>query len=89
MPTADKKSNIAVTSTFVGWGITIIALVWQVAVKDAQYTLRLSALESEVGELDERLDTADAFRLTLASDLAEIKTDLLWIRQRMSDMPGN
>ena len=82
----DKKSNIAVTSTFVGWGITILALVWSIAVKDAQYNLRLDSLEAEVSELDERLDTADAFRLTLASDLAEIKTDLLWIRQKMSDM---
>ena len=83
MPTSDKKSNMAVTGTLVGWGVTIMALVWQIAVKDAQYTLRLSALESEVDDLDDRLDSADAFRLTLASDLAEIKTDLLWIRQQL------
>jgi len=83
MPTSDKKSNMAVTGTLVGWGVTIMALVWQIAVKDAQYTLRLSALESEVEDLDDRLDTADAWRLTLASDLAEIKTDLLWIRQNL------
>ena len=74
---------MAVTGTLVGWGVTIMALVWQIAVKDAQYTLRLSALESEVEDLDDRLDTADAWRLTLASDLAEIKTDLLWIRQNL------
>ena len=85
----DKKSNLAVVSTFVGWVITLIALVWQVAVKDAQYSLRLESLESEVVDLDSRLDTVDAFQLTLVSDLAEIKTDLVWIRQQLSNMAKN
>jgi len=88
MPT-EKKSNIAVTGTFVGWGLTLLALVWQIAVKDAQYSLRLAAVESELIDLDERLDNADAFRLALASDLAEIKTDLLWIRKELVDMNTN
>lgn len=84
--TTEKKSNLAVISTLVGWSFTILALVWQVAVKDANYSMRLATIETELINLDSRLDTAEEFRLTLATDLAEIKTDLLWIRALLEEM---
>jgi hypothetical protein len=34
-------------------------------------------------DFDVRLDTSEAYRMQLASSLAEIKTDLLWIRREL------
>ena len=55
------------------------------ATTNANYAHRIEAIESELVNLDSRLDTSEAFRIQLASDLAEIKTDLLWIRRSMEE----
>jgi len=79
------KSNI-LYGLLVGWALTIATIIWQVAVKDANYSMRLDSIESELTQLDTRLDTAEEFRITLAANLAEIKTDLLWIRKELEEM---
>jgi len=79
------KSNI-LYGLLVGWGLTIATIIWQVAVKDSNYSMRLDSIESELTQLDTRLDTAEEFRITLAANLAEIKTDLLWIRKELEEM---
>ena len=73
-------------ATLIGWGLTIATILWQVAVKDASYSMRLDVIESELQQLDARLDTAEEFRITLAANLAEIKTDLVWIRKELEEM---
>jgi|TARA_R100000008_G_C3519003_1_gene132937 septal ring factor EnvC (AmiA/AmiB activator) len=83
------KNNFAFIATLIGWGFTLAVILWQVAVKDANYSLRLSTIENEITKLDIRLDTAEEFRITLASDLAEIKTDLLWIRKELQETASN
>tara|TARA_R100001510_G_C7612738_1_gene175763 strand:+ start:194 stop:472 length:279 start_codon:yes stop_codon:yes gene_type:complete len=80
------KNNITIYAVLIGWGLTIASVLWQVAVKDANYSMRLDSIEAELTQLDLRLDTAEAFRITLAADLAEIKTDLLWIRKELEEM---
>ena len=80
------KQQVSLYAILVGWGLTIATILWQVAVKDASYSLRLDTIESELENLDLRLDTAEEFRITLAADLAEIKTDLLWIRKELQEM---
>tara|TARA_R100001463_G_scaffold119123_4_gene174933 strand:- start:2432 stop:2725 length:294 start_codon:yes stop_codon:yes gene_type:complete len=80
-----KKIDGAFASVLVGWFITILAIVWQVAIKDANYSLRIDNIESQLVSLDERLDTAEEFRLQISGDLAEIKTDLVWIRQQLQE----
>ena len=86
MPKEISKSNIPIYAELVGWAFTIAGVLWQVAVKDSNYSLRLGSIETELVQLDTRLDAAEAFRITLAADLAEIKTDLLWIRKELEEI---
>ena len=81
-----KTKPMAMYAILIGWGLTIATILWQVAVKDANYSLRLNTIESELKNLDVRLDTAEEFRITLAANLAEIKTDLVWIRKELQEM---
>jgi len=86
---ATKNINISLIAILAGWSLTILTLVWQVAIKDATYTSRLDFIESELTAVDERLDTAEEFRLNISSDLAEIKTDLMWIRKQLQENASN
>ena len=86
---ATKNINISLIAILAGWGLTILAIVWQVAIKDATYTSRLDFIEAELTAVDERLDTAEEFRLNISSDLAEIKTDLMWIRKQLQENASN
>ena len=87
--TANKNINFSMIAILAGWGLTILAIVWQVAIKDATYTSRLNTIETELTNVDERLDTAEEFRLNISSDLAEIKTDLMWIRKQLQENANN
>tara|TARA_R100000951_G_scaffold60792_1_gene51061 strand:- start:884 stop:1162 length:279 start_codon:yes stop_codon:yes gene_type:complete len=82
----EMKPKTYTLALLVGWGLTLATVIWQVAVKDASYSLRLASIESELESLDLRLDTAEEFRITLAANLAEIKTDLVWIRKELQEM---
>jgi len=81
----DKRTNWTLIGMAVAWLITLGTFVWNVAVKDSNYSLRLGHIEEELEELDARLDLAETFRMDIRADLAEIKTDLLWIRQQLQD----
>lgn len=80
---SETKTNWSFVGMLVGWTLTIMTLIWNVAVKDTNYSTRLDAMESDIQDLDTRLDTAEAFRMEIRSDLAEIKTDLIWIRRQL------
>lgn len=80
---SETKTNWSFVGMLVGWAFTIMTLIWNVAVKDTNYSNRLDAIESDIQDLDSRLDTAEAFRMEIRSDLAEIKTDLIWIRRQL------
>jgi len=80
MMSADKKSSWAVIGSLTAWLLTFATLIWNVAVTDANYSSRISAVEIAVMDLDQRLDEADVLRLNIATDLAGIKADLSWIR---------
>jgi len=84
-----RRFDATLASVLVGWLLTILAIVWQVAVKDASYSLRINNIENQLLSLDERLDTAEEFRLQISGDLAEIKTDLVWIRQQLQENATN
>lgn len=79
------KSNAAILAVLVGWILTFGGLLWNFSKKEADTQFRLSYLENEVVHLDERLDSSEEFRVSLMADLAEIKTDLLWIRRSMEN----
>ena len=77
--------KFSMTAIIVGWFVTIAAFIYNFATTNANYAHRIDAIEAELLSLDSRLDTSEAFRIQLASDLAEIKTDLLWIRRSIEE----
>ena len=77
--------KFSMTAMIVGWFVTIAAFIYNFATTNANYAHRVDAIEAELLNLDSRLDTSEAFRIQLASDLAEIKTDLLWIRRSIEE----
>jgi len=81
-----KKTPLTTIGMMVGWGVTILAMVWQLAMKDAAYANSIQILEEEVEEVIVRVDDTEAFRLTIVDQLSEIKTDLRWIKQRLDQL---
>ena len=79
----DLRATLAVASIIIGWFFTIGGLIWTASSKDTQYEFRLNTIERELVNLDERMDVAESFRMEIRSDLAEIKTDLVWIRKEL------
>jgi hypothetical protein len=70
-------------SQFVGWVITFASAVWYISATNTEVNSRLTFIEREILSLDDRLDTSEMFRAELMTDLAAIKTDLLWIRKAL------
>ena len=83
---SDKKSSFALIGSLTAWLITFATLVWTVAVKDANYSIRISTIETNMIEIESRMDEADGMRLNIATDLAGIKTDLSWIRIQLDKL---
>ena len=79
------KSSVTVIAVLIGWILTFGGLLWNFSGTQANTELRLQMLESEIVNLDARLDTSEEFRVSLMADLAEIKTDLLWIRRALEN----
>ena len=79
------QKKFSMTAIIVGWFLTIAAFIYSFASTNANYSHRIESIEAELISLDQRLDTSEAFRIQLASDLAEIKTDLLWIRRSIEE----
>ena len=82
-----NATNVVLTPEIIS--LFIDELPGLVAIKDATYTSRLDFIEGELTAVDERLDTAEEFRLNISSDLAEIKTDLMWIRKQLQENANN
>tara|TARA_B110000503_G_C6889393_1_gene306076 strand:+ start:330 stop:599 length:270 start_codon:yes stop_codon:yes gene_type:complete len=83
---SDKKSSFALIGSLTAWLITFATLVWTVAVKDANYSIRISTIETNMIQIESRMDEADGMRLNIATDLAGIKTDLSWIRIQLDKL---
>ena len=81
--TNNQGIKISVLTAILGWVITFGSAVAYITAHDATTVARLEFIEKEIFNLDDRLDTSESFRVTLATDLAEIKTDLLWIRRTL------
>ena len=77
--------RISVITSVLGWVITFGTAVAYVSNNSATTLARLDFIEKDLLSLDDRLDTSESFRVTIATDLAEIKTDLLWIRRALQD----
>ena len=87
--TSHKWFTPSFIATLVGWLLTLVVFVWNFSATNAQFEYRLEALKQNQDRLEERMDDADALRTTIQTQLAEIKTDLLWIRNELSSERNN
>ena len=71
-------------ATIVGWALTLSVFIWNFSAKSAAMEFRIQSLEEKNGMLEQRMKDADALRTTIQTQLAEIKTDLIWIRNELS-----
>ena len=71
-------------ATIVGWALTLSVFIWNFSAKSAAMEYRIQSLEEKNGMLEQRMKDADALRTTIQTQLAEIKTDLIWIRNELS-----
>ncbi len=71
-------------ATIVGWALTLSVFIWNFSAKSAAMEFRIQSLEEKNTALEERMKDADALRTTIQTQLAEIKTDLIWIRNELS-----
>lgn len=81
--TQSTKTNWSVIGMLVAWALTLGSFIWNAAVKDAETSQKIERIEKDILDLDARLDLAESFRMEIRADLAEIKTDLLWIRRSL------
>ena len=81
-----KKTPITTVGMLVGWGATILTMVWQLALKDAAYANSIQSLEDDLKQVTVRVDDTENFRLTIVDQLSEIKTDLRWIKNRLDQL---
>ena len=71
-------------ATIVGWALTLSVFIWNFSAKTAAMEYRIQSLEEKNTMLEQRMKDADALRTTIQTQLAEIKTDLIWIRNELS-----
>jgi len=76
-----SKTHMNFIAILVTWSLTVAGFIWSTATTNAEYSYKISQIEKELIALDERLDLAEAFRMEIRTDLAQIKTDLIWIRK--------
>jgi hypothetical protein len=86
MAREDKKYSLGTLAILAGWAVTILAVFWQVAMKDATYTNSIEELEKDLTNISVRVNTTEDFRITIVESLTEIKTDLTWIKARLDEI---
>ena len=82
--TTQKWITPSFIATIVGWALTLSVFIWNFSAKSAAMAYRISSLEEKNTMLEQRMKDADALRTTIQTQLAEIKTDLIWIRNELS-----
>ena len=82
--TSQKRITPSFIATIVGWALTLSVFIWNFSAKSAAMEYRIQSLEEKNDMLEQRMKDADALRTTIQTQLAEIKTDLIWIRNELS-----
>jgi|13_taG_2_1085334.scaffolds.fasta_scaffold21125_2 hypothetical protein len=80
-----RTNSLSAPAVLAGWAITVGGFLWTAAAKDAEYSHKITQIEKELIFLDERLDTAESFRIEIKTSLAQIQTDLIWIRRELEE----
>ena len=71
-------------ASVVGWALTLSVFIWNFSAKSAAMEYRLETLEEKTSIMEQRMKEADTLRTTIQTQLAEIKTDLIWIRNELT-----
>ena len=87
--TTHKWLTPSFVATVVGWVLTLSVFIWNFSAKSAAMEYRITSLEEKNAMLEQRMKDADALRTTIQPQLAEIKTDLIWIRNELSSRKEN
>ena len=82
--TTQKWFTPSFVATIVGWALTISIFIWNFSANHAEMEYRIQSLEEKNKAMEERMKDADALRTTIQTQLAEIKTDLIWNRNELS-----
>ena len=77
-----KPLMIGLSST---WVLTILGFVWTTSSTKASFEGRINALETQVMEAKDRIEKTELGQTQILTDLAQIKTDILWIRKLLED----
>lgn len=84
---ADKpKWSSNLVAITVGWALTVASFIWAIASKDADYSNRIERIEIELVDLDKRMSVSENFSIEIKTSLAQIQTDLLWIRKQLEGL---
>lgn len=79
------QRKVSVTAILIGWFFTIAVFIWNVSSTNTNYLYRIEELEKDIISIDKRLDAGEAFTMQINTDLAQIKTDLIWIRKTLEN----
>ena len=79
------QRKVSVTAILIGWFLTIAVFIWNVSSTNTNYLYRIEELEKDIISIDKRLDAGEAFTMQINTDLAQIKTDLIWIRKTLEN----
>jgi len=71
-------------ASVIGWALTLSVFIWNFSAKSAAMEYRLETLEDKTSMMEQRMKEADTLRATIQTQLAEIKTDLIWIRNELT-----
>ena len=82
--TPTKLLTPSFMASVVGWVLTLSVFIWNFSAKSAAMEYRLETLEDKTSMMEQRMKEADTLRTTIQTQLAEIKTDLIWIRNELT-----
>jgi len=82
--TPTKLLTPSFMASVVGWALTLSVFIWNFSAKSAAMEYRLETLEDKTSMMEQRMKEADTLRTTIQTQLAEIKTDLIWIRNELT-----
>ena len=68
-----------------GWIITIAAWIWNTSEVKSNFEYRIQGLEDETKRLEDQMTSLNTSNSLIMTELAEIRTDLIWIRRTLEE----
>ena len=68
-----------------GWIITIAAWIWNTSEVKSNFEYRIQGREDETKRLEDQMSSLSTSNSLIMTELAEIRTDLIWIRRTLEE----